>query len=116
MIRLINRRLVIPRGDSGSFAVPTMGFVRSGDVAVFAIIDPLTRTNIFMKTIDPCPECVFVALSGEDTDLECGKYYWDIKIYRNPEYDDDGVLVGADEIDSYYSAYGLPVCVIKEAI
>ena len=43
MIRLIKRRLIIPRGDTGSFSIPTQGLVREGDLAVFGIFDTLTH-------------------------------------------------------------------------
>ena len=34
MIRLIQRRLIIPRGDTGSFTIPTQGTVGNNDIAV----------------------------------------------------------------------------------
>ena len=46
--------------------------------------------------------------------LEAGKYYWDIKIYRSPKFDEDGILIDAMEIDSYYSAFKQPLLIIKE--
>jgi len=39
---------------------------------------------------------------------------WDIKLYRGPKYDEEGKIIGGDEIDSYYAAFSLPVCEIKE--
>ena len=51
MIRLIKRRLIIPRGDTGSFTIPTLTTVEQGDVAVFSVFDPLTRTTILEKII-----------------------------------------------------------------
>ena len=41
MIRLIQRRLIIPRGDTGSFSIPTIGTVGASDIAIFGIFDPL---------------------------------------------------------------------------
>jgi hypothetical protein len=49
MIRLIQRRLIIPRGDTGSFTIPTLGDVSNGDVAVFSIYDALTHKTVFEK-------------------------------------------------------------------
>ena len=43
MIRLLKRRLIIPRGDSGSFSIPTLGTVGENDIAVFGIFDILTH-------------------------------------------------------------------------
>ena len=47
-------------------------------------------------------------------DLEPKTYYWDVKIYRHPRYDEDNNLIGANEVNSFYSAYELPECIIKE--
>ena len=49
MLRLINRRLIIPRGDSGSFALPTLGIADEGNVAIFSIFDTLTRETKAQK-------------------------------------------------------------------
>jgi len=43
MIRLIQRRLIIPRGDTGSFTIPALKSMQPEDVAVFSIYDPLTK-------------------------------------------------------------------------
>jgi len=47
MIRLINRRLIIPRGDTGTFTVPLIASATAADVAVFTIFDCLTHTKLF---------------------------------------------------------------------
>ena len=49
MIRLIQRRLIIPQGDTGTFTIPTQGSVSQGDQAVFAIYDNLTHTTVLEK-------------------------------------------------------------------
>ena len=51
MIRLIQRRLIIPRGDTGSFTIPIQGTVEDGDIAVFSIFDPMTHKTILEKEI-----------------------------------------------------------------
>ena len=115
MIRLIQRRLIIPRGDTGSFTVPTLTTVSAGDVAVFSIFDRITKTTIFEKIFPATPETLTITFLHEDTvGLVPGKYQWDIKIYGNPQYDDEGILIGGENIDSYYSAYRLPICEIRE--
>ena len=49
MIRLIQRRLIIPQGDTGTFTIPTQGTVEQGDKAIFAIYDNLThKTALFV--------------------------------------------------------------------
>ena len=115
MIRLIKRRLIIPRGDTGSFTIPTLTTVEQGDVAVFSVYDPLTRTPILEKIIPATNDTITIPFTFEDTvDLKAGRYLWDIKIYIGPHYDLEGKLSGGDEIHSYYAGYKLPVFEIKE--
>ena len=118
MIRLIGRRLVIPRGDTGSFTIPTQGTVEQGDLAIFSIYDPLTQTTVCEKIIDATEETLTFNFTHEDTvKIEpSDRYQWDIKIYRNPEYDENDNLINGEEIDSYYAAFGknMPKCVIKQ--
>lgn len=116
MIRLIQRRLIIPRGDTGSFSIPTLGIIDEGDIAIFGIFDPLTHKTVVLKSIYATQTSLTFTLKMEDTiDLEPKKYNWDISIYHKPKFAEDGELIGAEEINSYYSAYKLPICEIKEA-
>ena len=115
MIRLIQRRLIIPRGDTGSFTIPTQGAVEAGDIAVFSIYDPMTQTTVFEKEVPATEELITIPFAHEDTvELKSKKYVWDIKIYKNPQRDEDGLLINGDEINSYYAAFSLPVCEIRE--
>ena len=115
MIRLIRRRLIIPRGDTGSFSIPTLGNVSEGDIAVFGIFDPLTHKTVVMKIIAATEKYLTIPFKSEDTiNLEPKKYNWDISIYRSPEYNEEGELIGAAEVHSYYSAFKLPICEITE--
>lgn len=117
MIRLIKRRLIIPRGDSGSFSIPTLGAVSEGDIAVFGVFDILTHETVIFKPIyATSPTLTFTIEPADTIDLEPKKYNWDITIYRSPEFDEDGILIGAAEINSYYSAFKLPICEIKEVV
>lgn len=115
MIRLIRRRLIIPRGDTGSFSIPTIGEIGESDVAIFGIFDPLTHKTLVMKKIQATYPTLTINLITEDTvNLEPRKYNWDITIYKEPVYDEDGELIGAKEVNSYYSAFKLPICEITE--
>lgn len=114
MIRLIQRRLIIPRGDTGSFTIPALGTIDPTDIAVFSIFDPLTHRKIFRKTITPEGQVLNIVFSHNDTvDLQPGKYVWDIKFYKNPTIEDDEIVDG-DEVNSYYAGFALPVCEIRE--
>ena len=115
MIRLIKRRLIIPRGDTGSFTIPTLTTVEQGDVAVFSVYDPLTKTTILEKIIPATNDTITIPFTFNDTiNLKPGKYLWDIKIYISPQYDLEGNLLGGNEIHSYYAGYKLPIFEIKE--
>ena len=124
MIRLIQRKLIIPQGDTGTFTIPTQGTVETGDKAIFAIFDNLTHKTVLEKLIDATPETLEFNFISEDTinlepsDKEYGygnggRYSWDVTILRNPEYDENEELIHADSVDSYYAAFNLPPCVIK---
>ena len=114
MIRLIQRRLIIPRGDTGSFSVPILGTMSETDIAVFSIFDQRIRKLIFSKYANLEEQNLQINFSHMDTvNLKPGKYVWDIKIYKNPQFIDDN-LIGGDEINSYYAGFSLPVCEVKE--
>ena len=117
MIRLVQRRLIIPRGDTGSFTIPTLGEVSSGDKAVLSIYDPLTRTTKCTKVIDAQGETLEFEFTREDTiNIEpSDRYEWDIIIYRSPVLNQEGIPIDGASIDSYYAAFGnMPKCVIKQ--
>ena len=117
MIRLIQRRLIIPQGDTGTFTIPTQGSVSQGDKAIFAIYDNLTHTTVLEKQIDATNETLSFNFVPEDTtpiepDDRGSRYTWDIVIMRNPIYEENKV-VGYADVDSYYAAFKLPPCLIK---
>ena len=114
MIRMIQRRLIIPRGDTGSFSIPYLKAINPGDVAVFTIFDIRTKTKMYQKLIAAEGDILNIAFTHGDTvNLKPGKYLWDIKFYTNPQIIDDE-LVNGDEVDSYYAGFSLPECEIRE--
>ena len=119
MIRLIQRRLIIPRGDTGSFTIPTQEPVGNNDIAIFSLYDPLTKKTVFEKQVPATNQTITINFVHEDTvNLTPKKYLWDIKIYKNPIYkiedNEKTRLVGGEEIHSYYAAFSLPICEIRE--
>ena len=113
MIRLVQRRLIIPRGDTGEFSIQLLPHFASENIAVFTIIDQRTKKFIFTKQVQPSGDTLTVSFDHNETvNLPEGKYVWDIKLYQNPVFADDE-LVNGDEIDSYYAAYSLPDCEIR---
>ena len=112
MIRLIQRRLIIPRGDTGSFTIPVIK-PSNENIAVFTIFDETTHTKLFQKKVVCEGDVINIAFSHNDTvNLKPGKYLWDIKYYSNPLFVEDE-LVDGEEIDSYYAGYSLPACEIR---
>ena len=112
MIRLIQRRLIIPQGDTGTFTIPTQGTVEAGDKAIFSVYDNLTHKTIIEKEIDATPESLsfdfistdtLISVTGEpiEPDDRGTRYSWDITLKRE------------NSIDSYYAAFSLPPCIIK---
>lgn len=113
MIRLVQRRLIIPQGDSGHFAIPALA---SGDniIAVFSIFNNYTRIWTHEYPIEN--GMIKIRFEHEDTvNFPIGKYNWDIKIYTNPMHDENGLLIDGDEVDSYYAGFSLPECEITLA-
>lgn len=116
MIRVIQRRLIIPRGDTGTFTLPLLPGTEQNDVAVFSIYDPLTREVILQKVITVTEDALNFEFAREDTiNIEPDRRYrWDVKIYHEPIMKNSMPVDGA-KINSYYAAFDLPVCEIREA-
>lgn len=113
MIRLVQRYLIIPRGDTGSFSIPVIANDKQG-IAVFSIMDTLTQTLIFQKQVSAQNDLLTVEFSHNETvNLPVGSYLWDIKYYINPTYA-NGIVIDGEEVDSYYAGFSLPVCEIKQ--
>lgn len=120
MIRLIQRRLIIPRGDTGSFTIPIQGTMEENDAAIFYIYDPMTKKSVQTIKGEVDGDNITINFSRDKTiNLIPKKYYWDIVIYKNPEYDEDDeeqeCPINGTEINSYYAGFSLPICEIKEA-
>lgn len=114
MVRLIQRRLIIPRGDTGSFSIPAISTINTGDITVFTIFSPLTQQKIFEKIINSTDSTITINFTHEETvNLPVGKYNWDIKFYKNPIFSEE-ILISGEEVDSYYAAYSLPECEIRQ--
>ena len=114
MIRLVNKKLIIPRGDTGSFSLPALTSLSEGDKAIFSIIDTRTNKILFPKECAYENDTLTIEFTHYDTvNLPVGKYYWDIKIYQGAEIVDNQIVNGI-EVDSYDAAYHLPVCEIRQ--
>lgn len=115
MIRLIGSRIIVPQGDTGIFMLPLKDMPTGEDVAVFSVKDIMTKETVIEKNVAITGAYFAVELKNQDTkNLSAGKYIWDIKMYHNPVYDDDGIIIDAMEINSYYSAFKQPLFIIKE--
>lgn len=118
MIRLIQRRLIIPQGDTGTFNIPVQGTMESNDVAILAIYDPLTQTTILNKqgTVNE-NILTFDFISTDTLNIEPSKrYLWDIILYRGSiTYNTETHKIEGTptSVDSYYAAFKLPTCEIR---
>lgn len=116
MIRLIQRRLIILKGDTGSFTIPVLNSTDVNDILIFSIFDPFEYKVIFQKRVIPDGKVINISFSHDETfDLPSGKYAWDIKYYKNPILE-DGEIVDSEEVNSYYAAFTLPICEIRETL
>lgn len=117
MIRIIGNRLIITRGETASFSLPSRGFNDEGDIAVFSVKDPLTQETVIEKIADAAESHLVFFIEHEDTcRLAAKKYSYDIKIFRHPSYDiETGKIIDAREIDSYYGLFKTPIFQIKES-
>ena len=119
MIRLIQRRLIIPRGDTGSFSIPVQGTIENNDAAIFYIYDPMTKETVQSIKGEINNDIITINFTRNKTaSLPPKKYLWDMVIYRNPEYEEDDEEhehpINGSEINSYYAAFSLPICDIRE--
>jgi len=58
-----------------------------------------------------------VAFTHEDTvNIEpSNRYCWDVKVYHEPIYEENSTIpTNGTTINSYYSAFSLPICEIRE--
>ena len=106
MIRLIQRRLIIPQGDTGRFTIPIQGTMESGDKALISIYDNLTHTVVLEEEMTINEDTLTYDFKSSDTinlepDDRGNRYSWDITLKRG------------ENIDSYYAAFTLLPCVIK---
>jgi hypothetical protein len=87
----------------------------SGDTSVFTIFSPLTHRKISEKVMTPKDGILTMDLTHGDTvNLPVGEYVWDIKFYSDASISDDGRVISGTEVDSYYAAFTLPICEIRE--
>ena len=112
MIRLIQQRLIIPQGDTGSFIVPVKDDIpKINTIAVFSIFKDYNK--IYSQEQQITSNKITFTLTHEETkNFSIGKYNWDVKIYINPQYNKDSLLINGDEVHSYYASYKLPECEI----
>lgn len=114
MIRVLQRKLIIPRGDTGTFSVPALAVGNSSDVAVFTIFDDVTKTRLLQKVVAAENEQITITFTHNDTvNLKPGSYLWDIRFYNNPVFA-EGKIIDGEEINSYYAGYTLPTCEVRE--
>lgn len=118
MIRIRGNRVMIAKGDTGTLVIPNIFYHEEYSVAVLTVYDPLYRTKIIEKITRANRENLSFSFESEDTqNIEPRNYVWDITVYRNPIFDEDGFPLKGEEVDSYYGTrIRLPKFVIKGGI
>ena len=113
MIRMIARKLLLPRGDTGNFTISLLASHTSQNtVAIFSILNLITNEIIYQDEAIIEDRTVRVNFTHEQTkNLPLGQYVWDIKVYTNPEYKNNK-LINGETVDSYYAGFSYPVCEI----
>lgn len=117
MLRTIGTRIILPKGDTGSFRLPVkQDYNSSNSIAVFSVYDKLTRKTIIEKEFTIADDgYVYINLSHADSvNAQVGKYWWDVKIYYLPKRDEEGNLIDALQIDSIYSSHHMATFIIAE--
>ena len=113
MIRLLYYKLIIPRGDSGEFSILTPNFAKQNDVIYFNIYDEHMKHLVFQKEIPFSSPVLKIQLTHSETiNLIPNTYKWDITFYTNPQYDDNNTIIDAEEVNSLFAPYRVPICKI----
>ena len=118
MIRVIGDRVMITKGDTGVFAIPNIYSMQENDIATLVVYDKLYKTIVINKICDAEEDLLVFSFVPEDTKtLEPRTYYWDIIVYHEPIYDDEGNPISGTHVDSYYGTrLKLPRFIIKGGI
>lgn len=115
MIRIHRNTIYIPRGDTGSVIFLNNLPHHEGDIAFFSVYDKLTRKTLIEKQIDGSSPYFTIFFDPEDTQtIPVGTYYHGIKLLNHPRYDEEGTLIGANEINSVYGLQCLPKFIVLE--
>lgn len=118
MIRIIGKRLIMAKGDTGKIVLPNISNYNQYAVAVLTVYDPLYRTKVIEKITRANEEFLSFSFDAVDTQqLEPRSYNWDVTIYLKPLFDEDGFPIDGEEVHSYYgSRLKLPKFIIKGGI
>jgi hypothetical protein len=107
MIRVIGNRIILNKGDTGTFSIPNIYKHEDSDndVAVFVVYDKMYKTKIIEKLDTNNEEFLVFSFNSEDTqDIEPRTYYWDIIVYHEPIYNEDGIPMSGSCVNSYYGS------------
>lgn len=115
MIRVRFRTIHIPQGDTGFIVIPNLVPYEEGStVAILFVYDKEQRKTVLKKEVPADDKDITFYFQKEDTENLIAKaYFWDVKIYKRPTYDENGEISGADQIDSVYNAFDLPEFIVE---
>lgn len=109
--------IILPRGDTGAVQINVPYHTDEDDIALFVVWDKNCPTRPIWQQQMPLENGVVTLVFGKDIAwrLMPGKYFWDVKLYHDPEFDEFGCPINAATIDSIYSAFRAPKLIITEA-
>ena len=111
-------RITCPRGDTGALRFTFNGLtLKPGDMLVFGLYNPTSKQTILRKQVEIVDGAAQLLFTNADTrDLPAGSYKYNLRIVTDPEYDDNGSVVCADNTDNVMSIYNdLPKFELLEA-
>jgi len=118
MLRLIGKRIMINKGDTGMLILPNIAAGCTNAVAVLTVYDKLYKQKIIEKATPAVEDMLSFSFESQDTsELEPRTYYWDVKIYHNPLLDEDDFPLTGSVVDSYYGSFNkLPKFIVTGVV
>ena len=111
-------RITCPRGDTGALRFTFTGMtLKPGDMLVFGLYSPTLKQTIFRKQVEIADGSALLLFTNADTrDLPAGSYKYNLRVVTDPELDEKGLVICADQTDNVLSIYNeLPKFELLEA-
>ena len=111
-------RITCPRGDTGALRFTFTGMtLKPGDMLVFGLYNPTLKQTVLRKQVEITNGSALLSFTNADTrDLPAGSYKYNLRVVTDPELDENGLVICADQTDNVLSIYNeLPKFELLEA-